>query len=112
MFSLVNKIVFSTMIMAQALALVFCGDLTCLQGGVEKNCDALLCGLLEKHPPADPVDAHPDQDEDCRCICHSHFNILEIKNNPQHTLVADFPMIEPARFFTSVPHQIYRPPIA
>ncbi len=111
MISPASKILFLSMILAQSLALVFCGDITCLQGGVEKNCDALLCGLLEKHPPSDPVQAHPDQDEDCHCLCHSHFNLPKIQINQQQTLVADYSVTEPTRFFTVVPHQIYRPPM-
>ncbi len=107
------KTFFLFLIFTQIFSMVFCGDIDCLEGGVSKNCDAVLCSILDKHTPADPFTAtqNTDTEEDCRCVCHVLYSITEAELEQGIIVVSPYFNFDPTLSIFPPIQQVFRPPL-
>ncbi|MDQ7054317.1 MAG: hypothetical protein Q9P14_16045 [candidate division KSB1 bacterium] len=80
---------------------------------MSKNCDALLCSVLDKHTPSDPATSTQSQssDEDCRCVCHVLYNHPEAELDQITMVVFPYFNFDPTLSMLPPIQQVYRPPL-
>jgi hypothetical protein len=52
------------------ISLVWCGDISCLNGTSDENCSSLLCNLSGNHSSSSDS-AQNNSVDNCTCVCHT-----------------------------------------
>jgi hypothetical protein len=101
----------SLILMSQTMAILFCGEVDCLQGKSDENCATLLCSILARD--AAPVSA-PDHGSAtaCDCYCHILIDLPKIDLCATHLDVTTLYTVKVLHVFVTPVYDIYHPPLA
>lgn len=88
------------MLFGQVLALLFCGDIDCLQGEGDEVCQTLLCSLLATHGHSQ-LSLDFGKDDSCQCACHIAIDFQHANFFSVSLVATPSPLVEPQLFLST-----------